>query len=90
MAKKLVNWDKQTTKLEAKDAIISFMQSNGYTQSRQLYARPSQLGYAAFPDYDMTPQGAAFSVQRLLKEMVEDGVIEWFCDGNNQSGYWII
>jgi hypothetical protein len=88
--KKLGNWDKKSTKTAAKDAIISFMDSNGYTHERQLFARPSQLGYAAYPDYDMTPQGAAFSVQRLLKEMVSDGVIEWTSQGRNQSGYWLI
>ncbi|ENI4487366.1 hypothetical protein ABXZ88_003238 [Vibrio fluvialis] len=90
MAKKLGNWDKKTTKTAAKDAIISFMKSRGYTQEHQLFARPSQLGYAAFPDYDMTPQGAAFSVQRLLREMVTDEVIEWVSQGKNESGYWLI
>lgn len=90
MTKKLSNLDKRTPKSAAKDAIVSFMKIHGYTRARQLYVRPSQLGYAAFPNYEMTPQGAAFSVQRLLKEMVTDGIIEWTSEGRNQSGYWLI
>ncbi|EGQ8013297.1 hypothetical protein G6355_18140 [Vibrio cholerae] len=90
MAKKVSNLDRKTSKQDAKVAILTFLKSNGFTKAKGQYARPSQLGYAAFPNYDMAPQGAAFSVQAILRELVSEGIIEWEGDGKNQSGYWLI
>lgn len=90
MAKKITNLDKRTDKETAKKRIVEFLDKNGYTASRLNFARPSQIGYAAYPDYDLTPQGAAFSVQKILKEMVDSKEIEWHSEGKNQSGYWLL
>ena len=39
-------------------------------------ALKSQLGFSAFPDYDFkTPQGAAFSVAKIVRKMERDQLI---------------
>ena len=40
--------------------------------------RKSAIGYAAFPDYNFkTPQGAAFSVAAIVREMEDDGLVRY-------------
>ena len=40
--------------------------------------RKSGMGYAAYPDYRIrTPQGAAFSIAKVSRMMLEDKLIAW-------------
>lgn len=49
----------------------------------------SSMGYAAFPNYRFkAPQGAAFSVAKIVRSMEERGLVHWHCD-RDWSGYFI-
>lgn len=38
--------------------------------------RKSEIGYCAYPDYNFKwPQGAAFSVARVMRELENDGLV---------------
>lgn len=69
------NIDKHTRNSEAKLRILRHIAQHGPITLK------SSMGYAAFPDYSFkTPQGAAFSVSRIAREMCKDGLItNWMC-----------
>lgn len=49
--------------------------------------RKSAIGYAAFPGYNFkTPQGAAFSVAALVREMEDDGLVR-YASTSYSTGY---
>ena len=51
--------------------------------------RKSAIGYAAFPDYNFkTPQGAAFSVAAIVREMEDDGLVR-YASTSYSTGYVI-
>ena len=51
--------------------------------------RKSAIGYAAFPGYSFNaPQGAAFSVAALVREMEDDGLVRYASNGYS-TGYVI-
>lgn len=57
----------------AKENILRFLAS---AADMNQPARKSAIGYAAFPEYSFkTPQGAAFSVAALVREMEDDGLV---------------
>ena len=56
----------------AKENILRFLASADMNQP----TRKSAIGYAAFPGYSFNaPQGAAFSVAALVREMEDDGLV---------------
>ena len=71
------NIDKHTRSAEAKLRILRHIAQHGSITLK------SAMGYVAFPDYSFkTPQGAAFAVARIAREMFEDGLItDWLCHG---------
>lgn len=49
--------------------------------------RKSAIGYAAFPGYSFNaPQGAAFSVAALVREMEDDGLVR-YASTSYSTGY---
>lgn len=68
------NYGKHTSSDVAKINILQLLDRlpSSYLASK------SQLGYAAFPDYKFKwPQGAAFSVAKIVSEMERDKLIYW-------------
>ena len=59
----------------AKENILRFFASGADMNQP---ARKSAIGYAAFPGYSFnSPQGAAFSVAALVREMEDDGLVRY-------------
>lgn len=49
----------------------------------------SSIGYAAYPTYRFRqPQGAAFSVARIVRELERRGLVRWYSE-KTWSGYFI-
>ena len=69
------NIGKHTRSAEAKLRILRHIAHHGPITFK------SAMGYVAYPDYSFkTPQGAAFAVSRIAREMFDDGLItEWLC-----------
>lgn len=68
------NYDKHTDATQAKINILKMLAST----RDGVYANKSSLGYAAFPDYSFRwPQGAAFSVAKIARELEDDGLIRY-------------
>ena len=60
----------------AEDAKNNILRALGGSDDLNRPFRKSSIGYAAFPDYNFkTPQGAAFSVAALVREMEDDGLV---------------
>ena len=59
----------------AKENILRFLASGADMNQP---TRKSAIGYAAFPGYSFNaPQGAAFSVAALIREMEDDGLVRY-------------
>ena len=64
-----------TSAADAKEKILRFLESGADMNQP---ARKSAIGYAAFPEYTfISPQGAAFSVAKLIREMEDDGLVRY-------------
>lgn len=49
----------------------------------------SRIGYAAFPSYSFrAPQGAAFSVAKIVRDLEARGLVRWYWE-REWSGYFI-
>lgn len=69
------NVGKRTPAAEAKANILRLM---GNCRSHDTPFSKSVMGCAAFPDYSFkAPQGAAFSVSKIVSEMEADGLIRY-------------
>lgn len=75
-----------TSAEQARKNILRHLFEHGETYAlRYPGTRPSVLGYAAYPDYNFkAPQGAAFSVAKILRHMKEEGVVTW-----NERGWFL-
>ena len=68
------NVEMHTSADQAKRNILVYL-ATGYPANRHP-ARKSVLGRVAFPGYDFKkPQGAAFAVAKLVRELEQDGLI---------------
>lgn len=75
-----------TSASTAKENILCFLASGGDLNQP---TRKSAIGYAAFPDYKFnTPQGAAFSVAAIVREMEDDGLVR-YASTSYSTGYVI-
>lgn len=75
-----------TSASTAKENILRLLASGGDLNQP---TRKSAIGYAAFPDYNFkTPQGAAFSVAALVREMEDDGLVR-YASTSYSTGYVI-
>jgi len=75
------NIDKYTTAADARLNLLRAMARwhMAYPLSR---ACKSSMGYAAFPTYDFKrPQGAAFAVAKIVKDMERAGEVRYTSDG---------
>jgi hypothetical protein len=82
------NHDKHTTAAEAESNILSALTRAGADKPHRCFSL-SQLGYNAFPGYDFrAPQGAAFSVARIVRGMEERGLLGYHCD-DFRRGYYL-
>lgn len=80
------NTDKHTRAEDARRNILL-----GLLNSRQ-GTNKSGLGYLAYPDYDFkAPQGAAFAVAKIARQMEEDRLIQthYIYHGKEYCGYHI-
>jgi len=69
------NIGKSTSAGAAKESILRLL-SSGDDLNQPV--RKSEIGYAAFPECNFkTPQGAAFSVAALVREMEDDGLVRY-------------
>ena len=77
------NIGKRISTEQAKSNIVKAMGKTGLEWSK------SRLGYVAFPDYSFKwPQGAAFAVAKIVKELEQDGIIcFWSCSLSGRRGY---
>lgn len=67
------NIGKSTSAGAAKENILRLLSSGGDLNQP---TRKSAIGYAAFPDYNFkAPQGAAFAVAAIVREMEDDGLV---------------
>lgn len=88
MAKFKRNIEKHTTAAEAEKNILEALVRAGADRP-QLCFSLSQLGYNAFPGYDFrAPQGAAFSVARIVRGMEQRGLLGYHCD-DFRRGYYL-
>lgn len=72
------NIEMHTGASEAKRNVLAFLAAN--CTSPASLARKSTLGYVAFPGYDFKkPQGAAFAVSKIVRQMEDDGLIRYEC-----------
>lgn len=68
----------------AKENILRFLASGADMNQP---TRKSAIGYAAFPGYSFNaPQGAAFSVAALVREMEDDGLVR-YASTSYSTGY---
>ena len=73
----------------AEDAKNNILRALGGSDDLNRPFRKSSIGYAAFPDYNFkTPQGAAFSVAALVREMEDDGLVR-YASTSYSTGYVI-
>ena len=71
------NRDKHTDASAARKNILRLLDAH----PSELFNK-SSLGYAAFPGYDFKrPQGAAFSVAKIVRDMEKEGVIGYQSNG---------
>lgn len=64
------NFGLHTSADEAKSNVLNHIINTGTVNSK------SEAGYAAFPNYDFkAPQGAAFAVARIIRELYRDKLI---------------
>ncbi|WP_454727902.1 MULTISPECIES: hypothetical protein [Cupriavidus] len=78
-----------TPAAEAKANILRHLHGLGVFDWRQ-GLRKAALGFAAYPDYDFgRPQGAAFAVAKLVREMEDDGLLGWYIDARHHGGYYL-
>lgn len=69
------NHDKYTDAKQATINIVTRLQAGNCFSSRNSVNK-SALGYCAFPDYSFkSPQGAAFSVAKIVRQMLEAKVL---------------
>jgi hypothetical protein len=88
MRKTLRNIDKHTDADTVKLNILAHLEKHG-RNGETLFIK-SNLGYAGFPDYDFkAPQGAAFAVARIVREMEDDGLVHYHVRGDINWGYAI-
>jgi hypothetical protein len=82
------NSERHTSVEDARLNILRHLEKHNITNYRN-GLRPSTLGYVAFPDYNFrAPQGAAFAVGKILRNLQLDDLIGWFAPGN--SGGWYL
>lgn len=82
------NIDKHTSAEQAECNIIGFLHRVGATTPEECRSL-STLGYKAFPDYDFRmPQGAAFAVARIVRNMEQRGLLRHHCD-DWRKGYYL-
>ena len=78
------NIGKSTSAGAAKENILRLLSSGGDLNQP---TRKSAIGYAAFPDYKFkAPQGAAFSVAAIVREMEDDGLVR-YASTSYSTGY---
>lgn len=71
----------------AEDAKNNILRALGGSDDLNRPFRKSSIGYAAFPDYSFeSPQGAAFSVAKLVREMEDDGLVR-YVPTSHSNGY---
>lgn len=79
------NWDKHTDRATVEANIVAHMRKWNCGRTRPLNA--SSIGEAGFPEYSFQkPQGAALAVARILRGMVDKGVLRPHIGGN---GYYL-
>lgn len=89
MARDKRNIDKYTSAAQAEANILAALRK-WKADHRDAARSLSTLGYAAFPDYDFrAPQGAAFSVARIVRGMEQRGLLRYHCD-DWRRGYYLI
>lgn len=72
-----------TASSEARRNIIKYL--GGLKEGSK--SAKSQLGYAAYPEYNFkAPQGAAFSVAKIVSNLEKDGLVRYDC-GIYARGY---
>ena len=73
-----------TSASAAKENILRLLASGGDLNQP---TRKSAIGYAAFPDHNFkAPQGAAFSVAAIVREMEDDGLVR-YASTSYSTGY---
>jgi hypothetical protein len=78
-----------TSVADAKTNILLHLHRYGVFDWRR-GLRKAELGFAAYPDYDFArPQGAAFAVAKLVREMEDDDLIGWYVDERRHGGYYL-
>lgn len=81
------NIGKHTSAEDAKRNILLFCLK--YAKPSQRPATKSTLGYQAYPDYNFgAPQGAAFSVAKIVSQLEGDGLLR-FSSNEYHRGYFI-
>lgn len=82
------NIDKHTSAAQAENNIIEFLRRVGATKPDECRSL-STLGYKAFPGYDFrAPQGAAFSVAKIVRGLEQRSVLRYHCD-DWRRGYYL-
>ena len=75
-----------TSAEQAKKNILSCLKR--FKSSYQNVYPKSLLGYAAYPDYNFkAPQGAAFSVAKIISQLEKDGLVRARYDGSHRGHY---
>ena len=71
----------------AEDAKNNILRALGGSDDLNRPFRKSSIGYAAFPEYTfISPQGAAFSVAKSIREMEDDGLVR-YASTSYSTGY---
>lgn len=61
---------------DAKRNILAFLSEHCRDASR--LGQKSTIGYAAYPGYTFkSPQGAAFAVARIVRELADEGLVQY-------------
>lgn len=75
-----------TSAEQAKRNILAFLAWNK-SGWENCYSK-SSLGYAAYPEYNFkAPQGAAFSVAKIVRELEKDGFLASNLSGFHRGSY---
>lgn len=70
------NYDKHTDVETARANILAALRRSKFPLNK------AALGYCAFPDYSFqTPQGAAFSVAKIVRDMMTEKLIQYCING---------
>lgn len=70
------NIGRHTSAHDAKRNILAFLSQHCRDESR--LGQKSTIGYAAYPGYSFkSPQGAAFAVAKLVRELEKDGLVQY-------------